>query len=222
MYIGILSKLFIGFFGTIIVMRAVGKKALSEITPYDIIYTIILGGIVQEGLYDDKVHVGHIVFALFIWGVVIYLVETLVQRRDNVARKMKGEPSVFIYKGELNLYEIHQNHIEMEQLRSILREQNCFSLSQVEYAVMETNGIVSIIKNPDSPDAFTYLLVDDGVPEINTLQTIGKDEKWLYDQLGELGYTDIKELVYVEWSEENQFLVKTYAECYNQHVAVDG
>lgn len=222
MYIGILSKLFIGFFGTIIVMRAVGKKALSEITPYDIIYTIILGGIVQEGLYDDKVHVGHIVFALFIWGVVIYLVETLVQRRDNIARKMKGEPSVFIYKGELNLYEIHQNHIEMEQLRSILREQNCFSLSQVEYAVMETNGIVSIIKNPDSPDAFTYLLVDDGVPEINTLQTIGKDEKWLYDQLGELGYTDIKELVYVEWSEENQFLVKTYAECYNQHVAVDG
>ena len=79
MYIGILLKLFVGFFGAIIVMRIVGKKALSDLTPYDIIYSIILGGIVQEGLYDDAVHIGHILFALLIWGVVIYSVEILFQ-----------------------------------------------------------------------------------------------------------------------------------------------
>ena len=50
MFVGIAMKLFFGFIALAIVMRIVGKKALSEVTPYDIIYSFVLGGIVEESI----------------------------------------------------------------------------------------------------------------------------------------------------------------------------
>lgn len=222
MYIGILSKLFVGFFGTIFVIRAVGKKALSELTPFDIIYSVILGGIVQEGLYDEKVHIGHILFALIVWGAVIYTVETLLQKRDGVTRRMKGQSSVIIYKGELNLKEIRKNHIEMEQLRSMLRAENCFSLKEVEHAVIEMNGQITLMKNDSAANRFTFLLVDEGVPEMDTLKSIKKNEEWLYESLAKNGYPTISDIIYAEWSEEGGFFIKTYDDCYNEILSIDG
>lgn len=222
MYIGILLKLFVGFFGAIIVMRIVGKKALSDLTPYDIIYSIILGGIVQEGLYDDAVHIGHILFALLIWGVVIYSVEILLQKRDSVIRQVKGSSAVLIYKGDINLEEFRRNHVEMEQMRTMLRKEGCFSLREVDYVVMEPNGQVSIMKNEEIERHFTYMLVDEGVAEEQSLQSIGRDKKWLYDELINLGYPSIQEIAYAEWSEENDFYIKSYDDCYHEQIVIDG
>ena len=55
-------KLVFGLIGLLLVVRLLGKKSMSEITPFDLVYTLVLGGILEESTYDDNVHVGHVLF----------------------------------------------------------------------------------------------------------------------------------------------------------------
>lgn len=63
---------------------------------------------------------------------MIYGIERIVQKNEKVNRWVKGEPSVLIKDGVINMTELANNHIEMEQLRAILRQQECFSLEKCQ------------------------------------------------------------------------------------------
>lgn len=99
MYIGIASKMLIGSLGVFIVIRLIGKKATSELTPFDLLYVIILGALVEEALYDDKVNVLHVIFAIALWGCVVYVVERILEKTEKMSSLVQGEPSVLIEKG---------------------------------------------------------------------------------------------------------------------------
>lgn len=221
MFLQIASKLVVGLIGLLLVTRLLGKKTLSEITPFDLIYTLVLGGILEESLYDDKINALHFLFAVALWGIMIYFLESVVQKKDKINKFIKGTPSVLIYDGELNLLEIKNNHIEMEQLRSMLRSQNCFSLRTVKYAVLEIGGSISVMNKSEEDEEFSYLLVDESVIEIKTLQSIGKDKKWLIENLKEEGYQNLEEIVYAEWSSKQGLYVKTYQQSENQQIKLE-
>ena len=73
MYIGIASKMLIGSIGIFILIRLLGKKAMSELTPFDLLYILILGALVEEALYDDKVY--FTLFCTSFMGSVVYIRE---------------------------------------------------------------------------------------------------------------------------------------------------
>ncbi|MEK4947326.1 DUF421 domain-containing protein [Carnobacterium sp. FSL W8-0810] len=221
MFLQIASKLVVGLIGLLLVTRLLGKKTLSEITPFDLIYTLVLGGILEESLYDDKINILHFLFAVALWGIMIYFLESVVQKKDKINTFIKGTPSVLIYDGELNLLEIKNNHIEMEQLRSMLRSQNCFSLRTVKYAVLEIGGSISVMNKSEEDEEFSYLLVDESVIEIKTLQSIGKDKKWLIENLKEEGYQNLEEIVYAEWSSKQGLYVKTYQQSEKKQIKLE-
>src|SRR5699024_11850115 len=124
-------------FGCWLVMRTLVKNSLSDISPFVLIYTFVLGGIFEESFYDVAVHAGHILFALAVWGMLIYGIEVFVQKNDEINHIVKGKPSVLIQNGQLNEEELGKNHMEMEQLRALLRSQNCFSLEEARYVILE-------------------------------------------------------------------------------------
>lgn len=214
-------KLIAGLIGLFVVTRLVGKKALSEFTPFDFIYALVLGGILEESLYDDQVTILHILLALAAWGVLIFISEALIQNVESLKTWMKGKPSVLVHNAKLNYGELKRNHIELEQLRGMLRQQGSFSLESVRHAVMELDGQVSLKFRDEPPDVFTYLLVDEGVPEYGALETIEKDENWLLKSMAELGYTDLKKILYTEWSEERGFYVIPYDDVIDRDMRIE-
>lgn len=221
MFLQIASKLIVGLIGLLLITRLLGKKTLSEITPFDLIYTLVLGGILEESIYDDKVNALHFLFAVALWGIMIYFLESVVQKKDKINTFIKGTPSVLIYDGELNLLEIKNNHIEMEQLRSMLRSQNCFSLRTVKYAVLEIGGSVSVMNESEEDDEFSYLLIDEGVIEQKTVQFIGKDNDWLIESLKEDGHPNFEEIVYAEWTPKQGLYVKTYQQSEKKQIKLE-
>lgn len=221
MLIQIALKLLIGLIGLLIVVRVLGHKSLSNVTPFDLVYTLVLGGILEEAIYEDRVDIVQILFALTVWGTLIYIIESVVQRTEKLNHFIKGKPAVLVIDGRLNLKAFERHHVEMEQLRSMLRQQECFSLKQAKYVVLEPGGNASIMKDQDAPDVFTYLVVDEGKIEENTLRTIGHDEGWLHEELRKAGHDDIAKIVYAEWSEEEGFYVKTYDDSYDEDFNLD-
>ena len=103
MYIGISSKLITGAIGIFILLRIMGKKTMSELTPFDLIYILLLGAVVEEAIYDDKVNVLHVLFAIVIWGLFVYAIEKALQHTDKFSTFIEGEPAILIEKGRLNL-----------------------------------------------------------------------------------------------------------------------
>lgn len=222
MFSMIAVKLVIGLIGLLVVVRLIGKKSLSEITPFDLIYTLVLGGIVEESLYDDAVHIGHLIFALALWALMIYLIEVFVQRNETVNQWLKGEPAVLIRDSVLNLEEIETNQIEMEQLRAMLRQTECFSLENAKHAVLENAGQVSVLKESEDDKVLTILLVDMGRIQQKVMESHELEESWLMENLEKRGYTSLEDIVYAEWSEEKGFYILTHADTTNRDYRIDG
>ena len=224
-YIDIGGKLFFGLIALLVVTRLLGKKELSQLTPFDFIYSIVLGGILEESIYDDKVSSLHLWFAVAVWGLMLFIIEKLSQHYDKIRILLKGESSILIKDGKLNVKELNKNHLEMEQLRTMLRQQGAFSLREVKDLYLESGGTISLKKYAKSDmvtpemldlhpkdESLHFLFIDEGEINEGILNYVGKSKTWLQDELEKEGYANIQEILYAEWSESDGFFVKTYSE----------
>lgn len=221
MYIGISSKLITGAVGIFILLRIMGKKTMSELTPFDLIYILLLGAVVEEAIYDDKVNVLHVLFAIVLWGLFVYAIEKALQHTDKFSTLIEGEPAILIEKGRLNLKELEANYFDIEQLRSMLRQSNVYSITDVYYAILEVNGNLTVITKDEAivPSA---LLIEFGKIQENTLNYIMKDELWLRTELSKLGYDDLEEIVYCEWLEKSKELkIEIYDNTIHKKIYID-
>ncbi|MFC4411316.1 DUF421 domain-containing protein [Chungangia koreensis] len=229
MYIEIALKLLIGMLGLLVVVRLLGKKDLGEFTPFDIIYTLVLGGIVEESLFDDKVKVHHLVFALILWALAIFIIEYIAKRSEKARILLKGEPAIIISAGKFNLHELKKNQLEMEQIRTMLRQQGIFSLREIRDLYIEPGGTVSINKYAKynnvtaemlnlepKQEIPSHLLIDEGEINEASLKNLGKNHDWLVERLQEEGYSKIESIIYCEWSEVDGFFLKSYDESIDQ------
>ncbi|WP_338045040.1 DUF421 domain-containing protein [Oceanobacillus profundus] len=214
-------KVICGLLALLLVVRLLGKKELSQITPFDLVYLLVLGGLLEESIYDDLVTVWQVLYAIGLWAALIYIIELIVRRFDRMRTVIKGEPSIIIKDGELDVKTLKKNKLESEQLRTMLRQQGIFSLQEVKYAVLEPSGQLSVLKNELSSPVtaemlsikpkkatLTHLLVDEGRIEKKALKNIQKDERWLRAQLAEKGYKDLSKIYYAEWSSANGIVVR--------------
>lgn len=224
-YLLIGMKLIIGLIALMVVIRLLGKKHLAEMTPYDIIYLIMFGGILEEALYDKKVSIWMFLFSITVWAVAIYAIEKLVAKSNRLRILLKGEPDQLISDGKINRKAFKKNQLEMEQVRTMLRQQGIFSLREVRDMYIEPGGQVSINqyaqyksvvagdlgieKKEEEPSA---LLIDEGELKPEVLNAIGKSEQWLLGEISEEGYHQVEDILYCEWSETDGFFIKGFAD----------
>lgn len=208
----IILKMIIGFFTLLMVVRLLGKKELSQLTPVDLIYLLVLGGLLEGSIYDENVPFWEVPYAAFLWAGLIYIFDFIIRKFDSLRPLLKGKPTVLIRNGKLDVEALRKTKFESEQLRSLLRQQGVFTLTEVKYAVLEPSGDLSVMQKPstEKKDPFSYLIVDEGLLIRDTLAELGVDEHWVRTQLEAEGYTKLEQVFYAEWSEENGFFVVTY------------
>lgn len=225
MYMGIAVKLLFGLIALIVMTRLLGKKEMSQLTPFDFVYAVVLAGILEESIYDDKVNLLHLLFALAIWGSTLYLIEKLSKKYDKVRLLFKGNSSILVQEGKLNLDELNKNHLEMEQLRLMLRQQGVFSLSEVKDVYLDPGGSISVKKfakydqvtpemlnlDPED-DPVNYLVIDEGEMNEEIMKQVRMSKEWLHERLQKEGYSSVSDILYGEWSEKNGLYVHTYAD----------
>jgi uncharacterized membrane protein YcaP (DUF421 family) len=225
MFLSIAIKLVLGLIAMLLIMRVLGKKEMAQVTPFDFVYALVLGGILEEGLYDKNVSILHILFTFLIWGILIYVVEILVLRQDKLRDPIKGQPALLIENGNINIKAMEKNHMELEQLLSMLRGKGVFSLREVKYAILETGGSLSVMKHAESQPAtakmldiqppskeMSLLLIDEGAIEEDNLKYAGKNKDWLFSEIKKEGYEKPEEIYYAEWNNEDGFFIKGYDE----------
>nr|WP_329610099.1 DUF421 domain-containing protein [Pseudalkalibacillus berkeleyi] len=217
-------ELILGFVMLFLVTRLLGKTQISQITPFDFISSLILGELLGNAIYDENVNIFSITYALVIWGLLVYLIEFWTQKKKSVRGFLEGQPVIVIHKGKILYPSLKKNKLDINQLQGLIRQKGYFSLYDVEYAILETNGTISVLpksdvdsvtrKDLDLPIVDVSLpisLILDGEIVYDNLQELGRNETWLKKKLFEQDIVHITDVLHAEWQSPDQLLITTYS-----------
>ncbi|WDM24188.1 YetF domain-containing protein [Paenibacillus polymyxa] len=222
-------KLIISFFGLWLITFITGRKTLSQLTPLDFLTSLVLSEIVGNTLYDDKVTIWHLLFALALWCALAYFFEKVTTHFVKFGYMAEGRTVLLVDKGQVNQEMLEKYDIEFTQLLSMLRQQNIFSLREVLYATLETNGSLSVMRKPEyepptaqdmginaEPDLFSVTVIDKGRLLDESMRGKTIDVELIKVMAGEQGYDSIDEIAYAELSEDGKLHVVPMKENKNQ------
>ncbi|WP_226577021.1 DUF421 domain-containing protein [Halobacillus litoralis] len=218
-YLQITAETLFGFIALFIMTKVLGKSQITQITAFDFIAALVLGELVGNALYDKDVGILNVGFAIVLWSILIYTTELITEKFKGTRKLLEGSPSLVIYKGRIDREQLKKNKLDINQLQHLLRSKDVFSIREVQYAVLETDGTISVLKASQyqnvtrddmnlSPQnvPLPRTIISDGEVIWDNLREAGFDEKWLTEQLKAQNYSEPKEVIYAEHKEGEQNL----------------
>jgi uncharacterized membrane protein YcaP (DUF421 family) len=216
-------ELLIGFAALFAFTKLLGKAHFSQLTPFDFISALILGELLGNAVYDPDVNIGMVLYAIGIWGLLIWSIIMVTQKWAAFRKPLEGEPTVVIRRGELQYNALKGNRMDLNQLQTLLRQKGYFSMSQVDYAILETNGMLSVLPKsgedvptrsdfnfPDRKLPLPVSLILDGRLMTDNLKEAGVDENWLKTHLGNKGFSRYEDIFFAEWNGPGDLYIATY------------
>ncbi|MFA9559542.1 DUF421 domain-containing protein [Evansella sp. AB-rgal1] len=222
-FLQLTTELIIGFFALLVLTKVLGKTQITQLTPFDFISALVLGELVGNAIYDKEIGAHFVLYAVALWGILIYLIEMLTQKVKKTRSILEGNPSIIIKNGKIDYQQLKKNRLDINQLQRLLRSKNVFSIREVAYAILEPNGSISVLKksNYDTPSKqdlnistkLVYLpttVISDGKIVYDNLQETGYSKEWLLNELNKQGIANVKKVFYAEWLEGDSLYINTY------------
>lgn len=180
----------------LIVMRLMGKREIGQLQPFELAISIMIADLASIPMTDPGVPIFNGIVPI-LGLLAMHLVITVLNIKSVSIRKITcGKPTVLVYRGKIDEEALKRERFTVSELQERLRVKDVFNLGDVEFAILETNGEISVIQKPNKrnsiPEDFgimpeyegmPYDLIVDGKIMSENLNKIGKDEKWLYKQV---------------------------------------
>ncbi len=188
-------------------VRVVGRKTMSQLTFFDFILGVTLGTLTANVvLGPDRISA---LLSLTVFSLLTVAVDYLHIKSFAMRKLLDSEPLVLIENGKIIDQNLRKTRLSLDELQMQLRQKNVFNIGDVEFAVIETNGKVSVLprsqKQPLTPSdlgiptaykGLTRDIIIDGHIMYDNLYDAYLDESWLLDRLKEQGVRDVKNVVY--------------------------
>lgn len=94
------------FFALLLLSKVLGKNQITQLTPFDFISALVVGELLGNAIYDEDISLRYVLYAIFIWGSLIYTIEMLTQKFRITRGLLEGTPSVVIAKGRIQFKEL--------------------------------------------------------------------------------------------------------------------
>jgi uncharacterized membrane protein YcaP (DUF421 family) len=133
-----------------VLMRAIGRRELSALEPFDLILLIVVGDLVQQGLTQDDYSLTGALLAIGTISMLVLAVSFLNFRFPRLRPLLDGEPIVIVQDGKPIERNMRRERLTLDDLASAARLQNIATIDDVAWAVMETSGLISFIKKSAS------------------------------------------------------------------------
>ena len=130
----------------VFIMRVIGRRELSSMTPFDLVLLIILGDAIQQGLTQDDYSVTGAVLAIATIASLQVLTSYLSYKSRSARKVFEGEPIVLVERGELVERNLKRERMTADEVAEEMRQQQVGSLDEVEWGILEANGSISFIK----------------------------------------------------------------------------
>ncbi len=185
-----------------LITKLLGKKQVSQFSLFDYVIGISIGNFAAEVTINLEAEWINGVVAVLIFGIVAYLVSILTMKSIVARRFFMGAPTVVIQNGKIIKESLKKVKFDINDLLEECRNNNVFDLNQINYALMEANGKLSILLKPEylplTPNDMKVkvnknglvanVIIDKKIMKENLLQ-MDKDEKWLMKELKIKGFS---------------------------------
>ena len=180
----------------LIVMRLMGKREIGQMQPFELAISIMIADLAATPMAETGIPITNGIMPI-LGLLVMHLVISMINLKSTKAREIIcGKPSILIFRGKVDEKVLKRERFTINELEERLRDNNIFNIGDVEYAVLETSGQVTVIpkpnKRPTTPEDFNiepkyegipYDLVVDGKIMDDNLKALGKNREWLKKQV---------------------------------------
>ena len=175
-----IRTLFIYLFLSISI-KIMGKRQIGELEVEELVSTLVVSEVAALPIADPDIPLMNaIIPVLFI--VCLEIIISYVKNKSALLKKyVEGEPIYLVHRGRLLQSVLKENRLSVNELLCEMRIQGVSSIEEIEYAVLEQNGSISIFKKDDTP--LSHPLIVDGEVDLKMLTELGHDEWWLKKQL---------------------------------------
>ena len=209
----------------VLAVRIMGKRQIGELQPYEFVITIMISDLaalpMQDTRYPLLLGIIPIITLLFLKTILSYL-----ELKSQVVRKLiDGEPCILIYRSKINYDMLKKQQINIDELMEEIRLAGYFDLEEIQYAILENNGQLSILptnssqfaqntsseknKSDDSldnePPHLPKILITDGKVNTNSLTGIGKDKDWVLNVLKNHNINAIEDVLIALYDTQGKF-----------------
>ena len=176
----------------LIVMRLMGKREIGQLQPFELAISIMIADLASIPMTETGVPISNGIIPI-LGLLVMHLIISIINMKSLKAREVIcGKPTILIYRGKIDEKALKKERFTINELEERLRGNNVVNLGDVEYAILETSGQVTVIQKPEKrntiPEDFNILpdyesipydLVIDGKIMKKNLKAIGKNYSWL-------------------------------------------
>ena len=192
----------------LIVMRLMGKREIGQLQPFELVIAIMIADLASIPMTEIGIPIQNGIIPIL--GLLfMHLIISIINMKSINARQIIcGKPTILIYRGKIKENVLIKERITMNELEERLRSVSISSLGDVEYAILETSGQLTVIPKPNKrntiPEDFgiqpeyegiPYDLVIDGIIMEDNLKSIGKNYTWLKKEVSKFGINPEQALV---------------------------
>ena len=185
-----------------------GKREVGELSIMDLIVSIFIAELAAISIenYQDSILFSLLPIVLL---VIVQIVMAKLSLKSATVRSMiDGAPSVIIDRGIINFKEMLKQRYNLDDLLVQLRSRGIKSIEEVDYAILETSGKLSVFRRDDDKNrVYPLPVIIDGKLQKDVLFQIGKDEEWLYKMLGKENYR-LEDVFYGFYQKNKLFLIR--------------
>ena len=196
-YIEIFIKLALGLVSLVFVINVTGKGNLAPNSATDQIQNYVLGGIIGGVIYNSSISILQYTVILIMWTILVLTLKWLNNNVRFVKHLIDGKPTLLIKNGQIDPEACRSVGLSAADVALKLRSQGIFQLKQVKRAVQEQNGQLIVVQMGDENPK--YPVVTDGVIQLDVLESIGRSEEWLLDNLSKQGYDTVSNIFIAEY-----------------------
>ncbi|WP_127532715.1 DUF421 domain-containing protein [Paenibacillus kobensis] len=179
------------------ITRLLGKQTLSNMNFLEFITAVILGAIGANFAFNEKIQVTHLMISLSVFTLTSLFLSKLLVRYRKMRMWTEGTPSVLMEGGKILEGNMKKNNMTLDTLNQLLRQKDIFDINEVEYAILEINGKLSVMKKEQyrnttlqdlklkgsAPPQFPIELIMDGHILYGNLDANQLSHSWLQHEL---------------------------------------
>lgn len=219
----VIVRAFIGFFSLLIFARIIGKEQISQLNFFDYVLGITIGSIAATLTTDLSSRAWPHFVGLLIWCALGYVMEIISSKWRYAAKFLEGEPTIVIMNGKIMENVLKKMKYRISEILELLRNKGVFDVTQVDFAIIEPNGQISVLLKPEhlpltpkdmnitvSPSGISSELIYDGILVEENLKQLKKDKTWLLNELKKQGIRDISDVFLATLNPSGSLYVDKY------------
>ena len=188
--------------------RVMGKREVGELSIMDFIVSIFLAQLASISIENLEDNIFISMGPILLLVLIQLILARLSYKNSKVRNILDGDVSVIINRGKINFEEMLKQRYNLDDLLSQLRDKEIKSIEEVDYAILETSGKLSVFKKSDDKSSVYPLpVIIDGVVQEDVLMQIKKDKDWLDKMISNEGYK-LEDIFYGFYRKNNLYLIK--------------